>query len=65
VLGNGLPVLSTGDVVRMAPTVDGEWMWVLDDSGNFYGLTLDPNVPSLSAKIVPRSGLRSIRWHAR
>jgi hypothetical protein len=44
VLNGGNPVLITADTIRMAPTVDGLWMWVSDQSGNLYGLTIDPTV---------------------
>ncbi|MBD5634861.1 MAG: hypothetical protein IAI49_10315, partial [Candidatus Eremiobacteraeota bacterium] len=62
VLGGGNPILTTGDDVRMAPTVDGQWMWVLDDSGNFYGLTLDTSVPGIARRAPPARGLSKLRW---
>jgi hypothetical protein len=62
VLGGGSPVLLTGDVVRMAPVVDGSWMWVLDQSGNLYGSTIDPSVPAFAGRPAARSGLRELRF---
>jgi hypothetical protein len=56
VLGGGNPVLITGDHVRMAPTADGLWLWVYDNSGNLYGMTVDPNVPA----IQKRAGQREV-----
>jgi hypothetical protein len=58
VLNGGNPVLITGDSIRMAPTVDGLWMWVSDQSGNLYGLTLDPSVlakPAVAPVRLPRA----------
>jgi hypothetical protein len=49
-LGGGNPVLVTGDHVRMAPTVDGLWLWVFDNSGNLYGMTIDPSVPTITIR---------------
>jgi hypothetical protein len=51
VLGGGKPVLVTGDNIRMAPSADGLWVFVLDGSGNFYGLTVDPSVKAAAATI--------------
>jgi hypothetical protein len=44
VLNGGKPLVITGDNIRMAPSADGQWVFVLDGSGNFYGLTIDPSV---------------------
>jgi hypothetical protein len=60
VLNGGNPVLITPDHVRMAPTADGLWLWVYDNSGNLYGLTVDPTVPA----IQKRAGVREVP-HAR
>jgi hypothetical protein len=65
ILGGGNPILLTGDNVRMAPTVDGAWMWVIDDSGNLYGLTVDPSIPSLRHRPAPQHGLRRLHWRSR
>ena len=53
-LNGGKPVLVTGDNIRMAPSVDGDWVFVLDGSGNFYGLTVDPSVQAVAAKLGHR-----------
>jgi hypothetical protein len=37
---------------------------VLDQSGNFYGLTVDPSVPTLSRRPAAAHGRQTIRWHA-
>jgi hypothetical protein len=46
----GNPLLVTGDFIRMAPSADGLWVYLLDGSGNLYGLTVDPSVPATALK---------------
>jgi len=53
VLGGGKPLLVTSDNIRMAPVVDGSWVWVFDESGNLYGLTIDPSVKAIQAVHLP------------
>jgi hypothetical protein len=58
VLNGGKPVLITSDDIRMAPSADGLWLFVLDGSGNLYGLTVDPAVKAVAAapgRRVPRA----------
>jgi hypothetical protein len=45
-LNNSNPITLTTDDIRMAPIVDGEWMYFSDNSGNFYAYTIDPTVPA-------------------
>jgi hypothetical protein len=60
VLGSGNPVLMTPDHIRMPAVADGLWVWVMDNSGNLYGLTVDPSVPAIQkrpgrrATVMPR-----------
>jgi hypothetical protein len=49
-LNGGKPVLVTPDQVIMAPSADGLWVYVLDMSGNLYGLTIDPSIPNAKIK---------------
>jgi hypothetical protein len=53
-LNSGKPVLITGDNIRMAPSVDGQWVFVLDGSGNMYGLTTDPSVKAVASTLGHR-----------
>jgi hypothetical protein len=46
-LNNGNPLLITADNIRMAPSADGLWLFLMDDSGNLYGLTVDPTVTAI------------------
>ena len=48
-LGGGKPILHTPDHIRMAPVVDGKWVFVLDDGADLYGLTIDPGVKAIAA----------------
>lgn len=54
VLGGGKPILITGDSIRMAPSADGLWMWVIDSSGNLYALSVDPTVKAITPHAVRR-----------
>jgi hypothetical protein len=51
VLNGGQPILTTGNEVLMPPVVDGEWLYVIDEGANLYGLTLDSTVPGIKAKM--------------
>ncbi len=50
VLNGGAPILRTGGPVRMAPVVDGDWIFVFDNNGNLYSLTVDPNFARSSVR---------------
>ena len=50
VLNGGTPVLTTSNLMRMPPVIDGKWMYVLDQGGNLYGLTIDPNIAHVKAR---------------
>ena len=49
-LSGGKPILITGDHIRAPAVVDGNWVYVLDDGANMYGLTLDPSYPVIAAQ---------------
>ena len=58
VLNGGKPLLITADNIRMAPSADGLWVFVLDGSGNLSGLTIDPSVKAVASvpgRRIPRS----------
>jgi len=44
VLNSGAPILTTSNLVRMPPVVDGDWMYVIDQGGHLYALTIDSKV---------------------
>jgi hypothetical protein len=50
VLDGGNPVLQTSGNLRVPATIDGDWVFVLDDNGNIYGLTTDPSYPAIQTK---------------
>ncbi len=54
VLAGGAPILVTRGVVRMAPVVDGKWLWVTDDSGALYAMTIDPAVAAVTDRLRAR-----------
>jgi outer membrane protein assembly factor BamB len=49
VLNGGTPLIITAAALRMPPTIDGDWIFVLDNSGDMYALTLDPNYAATQA----------------
>jgi hypothetical protein len=57
----GKPVFSSGGNYRMAPVVDGQWMYLFD--GTLYGLTVDPSVPAAARRSWPR--VPHWAWHER
>ena len=64
-LNNGVPLLYTPDRLRVPPTIDGKWVFVIDNSGNVYGLTLDPNFKTITAKLrAPDARSRPV-WNPR
>jgi hypothetical protein len=50
VLNGGNPIIITSAPLRVPPTIDGNWIFVLDNGGNLYALTLDPNYAATSTK---------------
>jgi outer membrane protein assembly factor BamB len=61
VLGGGAPILTTGGYIRMPATIDGDWVFVLDNSGNLYALTADSRYAAIAAR-KPASALRAPHW---
>jgi len=51
VLNGGVPIMSTNAPLRAPPTIDGNWIYVIDTSGNLYGLTIDPTFPAIQTRI--------------
>jgi outer membrane protein assembly factor BamB len=51
VLNGGAPVFTTANLLRMPPVIDGKWMYLLDQGGNLYGLSLDLSVPAIAATL--------------
>jgi hypothetical protein len=63
VVNGGVPLVRTPNDVRMAPVVDGNWVYVLDNGGNLYGFTLDPRIAAVAAPAGIRADARAIvRW---
>jgi hypothetical protein len=50
VLNGGNPLIITSGPLRMPPTIDGNWIFVLDNAGDLYALTLDANYAAVSTK---------------
>jgi hypothetical protein len=56
ILNGGQPFLHTGGSMRMPATIDGNWVFVVDNNGNLYGLTTDSNVPAVRATLREPAG---------
>ena len=55
VLNGGAPILLTNQPIRMPATIDGNWVFVLDNGGNLYGLTIDPSYAAKTTVYKPRN----------
>jgi hypothetical protein len=64
VLNAGLPLVRTPNDVRMAPVVDGDWVYVVDNGGYLYGYTIDPSYKSVPPPppTIPANRRSLIRW---
>jgi hypothetical protein len=50
VLNGGNPLIVTASTLRMPPTIDGDWLFVIDNNGDMYGLTIDPSYANVAAR---------------
>jgi hypothetical protein len=49
ILNGGAPFFRTGGQMRMPVTIDGDWVFVIDNSGDLYGFTTDAHYPTVPA----------------
>jgi outer membrane protein assembly factor BamB len=61
ILGGG-PFLHTGGAVRMPATIDNNWVFIIDNSGDLYGLTTDSRVATIQAKNRPLTAQQRAVW---
>jgi hypothetical protein len=47
VLNGGTRILHTNGHLRVPPTIDGNWVFIIDNSGGLYGLTIDSNFKAI------------------
>jgi hypothetical protein len=63
ILNSGQPLLHTGGAMRMPVTIDGNWVFVIDNNGNLYGLTTDARFPTVQATLrKPTGRQRTPTW---
>jgi hypothetical protein len=63
ILNSGQPFLHTGGSMRMPVTIDGNWVFVIDNNGNLYGLTTDSRFPTAQAQLRASTGRqRAAQW---
>jgi hypothetical protein len=55
VLNSGTPILQTKQGLRLAPIVDGNWLFMVTDDGILCAMTIDPAYVSAvgSSSIIP------------
>jgi hypothetical protein len=46
-LNGGNPIITTPQHIRMGVVVDADWVYLLDNGGDLYGFTIDPNFPPI------------------
>ncbi len=51
ILNGGSPILYTPAAIRAPATIDGNWVYIVDLSGDLYGLTIDSSFPKIAAKM--------------
>jgi hypothetical protein len=61
-LNGGGPFLHTGGAMRMPATIDGDWVYIIDNNGNLYGLTIDSSYPTIQAKLRVPTAQQRMTW---
>jgi hypothetical protein len=62
ILNGGQPFLHTGGQMRMPVTIDGKWVFVLDNNGNLYAYTTDSSYPAIHAKYRAPTARQRMSW---
>lgn len=62
ILNGGQPFLQTGGSMRMPATIDGNWVFILDNNGNLYALTTDSRFPAIKAKFRSPTARQRAHW---
>jgi len=62
-LNGGNPVITTPSHIRMGAVADADWIFLLDNNGDFYGLTIDPAYPAIPNTFLATHRVdRTIPW---
>jgi len=61
-LNGGTPLITCGSTIRMGATVDGDWLYVIDNGGALYAMTLDPSFPAISNNVRVKPALHPYVW---
>jgi outer membrane protein assembly factor BamB len=62
ILKGGQPFLSTGGQMRMPVTIDGSWVFVLDNNGNLYAFTTDSSYAAIQPKYRAPTARQRMNW---
>jgi hypothetical protein len=65
VLNGGKPLIYTSGSLRVPPTIDGNWIFILDNNGTMYALTIDASIPTAAAKARSLDSRMLTRWQLR
>jgi len=62
-LNGGKPLITTPSPIRMGAVVDGDWVYLFDNSGYLYGLTIDPHYAPIANRFLRAQAVqRVIHW---
>ncbi len=62
ILNGGAPLLNAGGQMRMPVTIDGNWVFILDNNGDLYGYTTDSRFPAIQAKYRTPTARQRMTW---
>jgi hypothetical protein len=65
VLNGGKPLIYTSGPLRAPPTIDGNWVFVMDNNGVLYAFTIDPSYPAVAAKARSVDPRMLTKWQSR
>jgi hypothetical protein len=65
ILGGGQPFAQTSGNMRMPVTIDGNWVYVIDNNGNLYGYTTDSRFATVGAKARAATARQRVMWSER
>jgi hypothetical protein len=65
ILNGGQPFAHTSAQLRMPVTIDGDWVYIIDNNGNFYAYTTDQRFAAIAVKKRASTARQRFRWTER
>ena len=62
ILNGGQPFAQTSGTMRMPATIDGDWVFIIDNNGNLYGYTTDSRYAAIRATARISTARQRWRW---